>query len=73
MAYEWTHPPLAKYGMVTGMLLFGENSFAWRLGSAVMGVASILGLYLLVLSLTKQESIALLAAFLVSIEGLHIA
>ena len=73
VAYEWTHPPLAKYGMVTGMLLFGENSFAWRLGSAVMGVASILGLYLLVLSLTKQESIALLAAFLVSIEGLHIA
>jgi dolichyl-phosphate-mannose--protein O-mannosyl transferase len=73
VAYEWTHPPVAKYGMVTGMLLFGENSFGWRVGSAAFGVGSILGLYYLVLSLTKNKNLALISAFLVSIEGLHIA
>ncbi|MFH2019449.1 MAG: phospholipid carrier-dependent glycosyltransferase [bacterium] len=73
VAYEWTHPPVAKYGMVAGMLLFGENSFGWRFGSAVMGVISILGLYSLTLTLTKNKQASLLAAFLVSIEGLHLA
>lgn len=73
VAYEWTHPPVAKYGMELGMIIFGENSFGWRVGSAAFGVASILGLYLLVLSVIKNKRIALVAAFLVSIEGVHIA
>lgn len=73
VAYEWTHPGVAKYGMVLGMLFFGENSFGWRVGSATFGIISILGLYFLVLRLTKNKPIALLSAFLVSIEGTHIA
>lgn len=73
VAYEWTHPPLAKYGMWAGMKIFGENSFGWRIGSAVFGVLSILGLYCLVLAITKNKQVALLSAFLVSIEGTHIA
>ena len=59
--------------MVLGMLLFGENSFGWRVGSATFGVISIFGLYLLVLKLTKNKSIALLSAFFISIEGTHIS
>ena len=73
VAYEWTHPGVAKYGMVIGMLLFGENSIGWRVGSATAGVISILGLYLLVLTLTRNKTTALIAAFFVSIEGLHLA
>lgn len=73
VAYEWTHPPVAKYGMELGMVIFGENSFGWRIGSAVFGVLSILGLYALVSAVTKNKQIALLSAFLVSIEGTHIA
>lgn len=73
VAYEWTHPPVAKYGMVLGMLLLGENSLGWRAGSAAFGVISLLGLYLLVFALTKNKPISLLSAFLVSIEGLHIS
>jgi dolichyl-phosphate-mannose--protein O-mannosyl transferase len=71
-AYEWTHPPIAKYGMVVGMLLFGENSFGWRIGSAIMGTISIAGIYYLAKLLTKSREIALLAMFLLSIEGLHL-
>jgi len=73
VAYEWTHPPLAKYGMVIGMKIFGENEFGYRFGSALLGVLSIYGIYLLTLSLTKKKNLALLATFLVTIEGTHIA
>jgi dolichyl-phosphate-mannose-protein mannosyltransferase len=73
VAYEWTHPPVAKYGMEAGMYIFGENSFGWRIGSAIFGIFCILGLYQLVLAITKNKQIALIAASLVSIEGTHIA
>lgn len=73
VAYEWTHPPVAKYGMELGMLIFGENSFGWRFGSAVFGVLSILGLYLFIHAFVHRSDIALISAFLVSIEGLHVS
>lgn len=73
VAYEWTHPPVAKYGMVLGMLLFQESEFGYRLGSAVMGVLAIPTLYFLVRALTKNTSLALLSAFLLTIEGTHLA
>ncbi len=73
VAYEWTHPPVAKYGMVLGMLFFGENSLGWRIGSAAFGIMSILGIYMLSRALKLSNHTALIAAFLVSVEGLHIA
>lgn len=73
VAYEWTHPPVAKYGMVLGMLVLGEGELGYRVGSAVMGVLGILGLYLFVSSLTHNKNLALLSAFLMTIEGTHIA
>jgi dolichyl-phosphate-mannose--protein O-mannosyl transferase len=59
--------------MVIGMLLFGENSLGWRVGSAVSGVISILGIYCLIRALSLSRSLALIASFLIAIEGLHIA
>ncbi len=73
VAYEWTHPPVAKYGMVLGMLFLGEGELGYRTGSAVMGVLGILGMYLFVLALTKNQKFALLSAFLMTLEGTHIA
>lgn len=73
VAYEWTHPPFAKYGMVLGMLILGEGELGYRVGSAVMGVLGILGLYLFVKRLTNNNNLALLSAFLMTIEGTHIA
>ncbi|RLF04676.1 MAG: hypothetical protein DRJ64_06615, partial [Thermoprotei archaeon] len=71
-AYEWTHPPVAKYGMVAGLTIFGDSAFAWRFFSAVMGVISIYGIYRLTRTLFNSRTTANLAAFLVSIEGLHL-
>jgi len=69
-AYEWTHPPLAKLGMVAGMLVFGENSFGWRIPGALLGVGAVLLIYLLAKALFKDETIALLSAGVFSLDGL---
>lgn len=71
-AYEWTHPPLAKYGMVLGMLLFGQNSFGWRFFSAILGAATVYLLYRLVINWWTKEKTALIAAFLLTFSGLHL-
>ncbi|MCX6703885.1 MAG: glycosyltransferase family 39 protein [Candidatus Woesebacteria bacterium] len=69
-AYEWTHPPLAKLGMVAGMLVFGENSFGWRIPGAILGVGSVLLIYLLAKGLFKDEAIGLASAGVFSLDGL---
>jgi len=69
-AYEWTHPPLAKLGMVLGMKVFGENPFGWRIPGALLGVGSVFLIYLIAKALFKDEPLALLAAAVFSLDGL---
>ncbi|QQG41954.1 MAG: glycosyltransferase family 39 protein [Candidatus Woesebacteria bacterium] len=69
-AYEWTHPPLAKLGMVMGMKIFGEDSFGWRVPGAILGVGSVLLVYLLAKFLFKDELTGLLSAAVFSLDGL---
>ena len=71
-AYEWTHPPLAKYGMVAGMLVFGENSFGWRIPGAILGVVCVYLLYLIAKELFKDELLALFSAFIFSLDGIFL-
>lgn len=69
-AYEWTHPPLAKLGMVAGMKIFGENSFGWRIPGALLGFGSVLLVYLIAKKLFDDEATALLSAGVFSLDGL---
>ena len=69
-AWEWTHPPLAKEFMVLAISIFGDNAFAWRFFSAFFGVGVIILIYLLANKLFKNRMIALLAAFIASMDGL---
>jgi predicted membrane-bound dolichyl-phosphate-mannose-protein mannosyltransferase len=69
-AYEWTHPPLSKLMMVGGMLVFGENSFGWRVPQAIFGALSVFVLYLLTKKIFKDEVLALIAAAAFSLDGL---
>ncbi|HEX7017496.1 MAG TPA: phospholipid carrier-dependent glycosyltransferase [Patescibacteria group bacterium] len=68
-AVDWLHPPLAKYTQAAGMLLFGENTFGWRISSALFGVGVIYLTYILAKELWREE-IGLLAAFIASLDGL---
>ena len=69
-AYEWTHPPLAKLGMVLGMTIFGENSFGWRIPGAIVGVGSVLLVYLIAKKIFKDELLGILSAGVFSLDGL---
>jgi predicted membrane-bound dolichyl-phosphate-mannose-protein mannosyltransferase len=69
-AYEWTHPPLAKEIMAASMGIFGVSPFAWRLPGALLGVATIYAVYLIAKKLFGSRDIALLAALLISLDGL---
>jgi len=69
-AYEWTHPPLAKLGMVLGMTIFGENSFGYRIPGAMLGVGAVFLVYLLARKIFKDEIIGLISAGVFSLDGL---
>lgn len=73
-AYEWTHPPLAKLIMAGGVLFFGNNDqvsqYAFRFPAVIFGIGIIYLTYLLSLEIFKNKKIGLLAAFLVSFDGL---
>lgn len=68
-------PPLYVYLTVPSVALFGLSVAATRLPSAVMGVLAVLGTYVLVRELLrdkKNDTIPLVAAFLLAISPWHI-
>jgi dolichyl-phosphate-mannose--protein O-mannosyl transferase len=68
--YDWLHPSLAKYIQAWSYNAFGQNAFAWRLPSVIFGVAGI-GLVFVVAQLAfKRTEASLLAALLLSLDGL---
>ncbi len=68
-AYGWTHPPLAKLIGASGILIFGQNAFGWRVINASIGVAVIYLVFLIGKKLFDQK-VALLSAFIASLDGL---
>lgn len=72
VAYEWTHPPLAKEIMAVSMFITrSQDAWAWRLPGVLLGVLSVFVIYKLALRLFQSEIPALLAASLFSIDGLN--
>ncbi len=69
-AYEWTHPPLAKLGMVLGMKIFGENSFGWRFPQAVLGTGTVFLIYLLAKKIFKDELTGIISSAIFALDGL---
>jgi dolichyl-phosphate-mannose-protein mannosyltransferase len=69
-AYEWTHPPLAKLGMVLGMLIFGQNSFGWRIPEALLGFGAVFMVYKLAKTIFKDEAVGVISAGVFSLDGL---
>ncbi len=72
VAYEWTHPPLAKEIMTASMFIFrSQDSWAWRLPGALLGVLSVYLVYLLGIRLLNSQTAALIAAFAYSLDGIN--
>ncbi len=69
-AVDWLHPPFAKLTQAVGMKIFGENSFGWRISSAIFGTGTVIVTYFLAIELGLPTSVALLAMGLLSLDGL---
>lgn len=72
VAYEWTHPPLAKEIMTASMfILRSQDAWVWRLPGVLLGILSVFAVYKLGQKLFQKDLPAILAAFLFSIDGLN--
>lgn len=58
------HPPMGKLLIGLGIRAFGDNPFGWRIASAVAGSLSVAGAFLLILSVTGNYEMGVLAALL---------
>lgn len=72
VAYEWTHPPLAKEIMAISMFMLNtQDAWAYRLPGTILGIASVYLVYLLGLKLLNNKVASLIAAFVFSLDGLN--
>ncbi|HEY5585144.1 MAG TPA: phospholipid carrier-dependent glycosyltransferase [Ruminiclostridium sp.] len=69
--FERTHPPLGKYFVMIGMLIFGINPFGWRIMGALFGVAMIPLMYLFGFKIFKNRFYAFCTAFLMMFDFMH--
>ncbi len=69
-AVDWLHPPYAKLTQAASMAIFGKNSFGWRFSSVIFGCLVVLVTAKIAEALFKNKQLALLSAFLISLDGL---
>lgn len=69
VAFEWTHPPLAKELMAVGMFIFGLNPFGWRFAGASAGVGVVFLTYFVGKKLFNNR-VGLIASALITFETL---
>ena len=64
------HPPLGKWLISLGFLVFGaDNSFSWRISTAVIGILSVILLMVIAKGLFKSTLVATVAGLLFAIDG----
>ena len=70
--YEWSHPPLTRILIAASITILGNHPWVWRLTSVLAGVGTTLIIYLIGKALFSK-TVGLLAAFLISFDGLSFA
>jgi dolichyl-phosphate-mannose--protein O-mannosyl transferase len=69
---EWVHPPTAKLLIAAGVKAFGYRPWAWRLPSALAGIALAPVFFLLARRVLATERAALLASVLLLADGVYL-
>jgi len=64
------HPPLGKFFVATGILLFGDNAFGWRFFSVVAGTAILILFYLICRELSLPKIATQIAVYLLAFENI---
>ena len=69
--YEWTHPPLGKLIIATGILTFGYNPFGWRIMGIIFATLMIPLAYLFGKKMLGTRIGAFASAFLLTFDFMH--
>ncbi|MCL2288110.1 MAG: phospholipid carrier-dependent glycosyltransferase [Candidatus Bathyarchaeota archaeon] len=69
--YEWTHPPLGKLVLSTGIAIFGLNPFGWRIMGVIFGTLMIPIIFLLGKKMFNSYIGGFSAAFLFTFDFMH--
>jgi dolichyl-phosphate-mannose--protein O-mannosyl transferase len=69
--YEWTHPPLGKLLIASGIAIFGFNPFGWRIMGVVFAMLMIPLIYFIGKELFQSWIGGFSAAFLLTFEFMH--
>ncbi len=67
----WVHPPLGKWSIAVGELIFGTESFGWRFSSVVFGTASVVMLAAIAQLLLRKPIWTFTAGLLLATESLN--
>ncbi|MEU3554628.1 dolichyl-phosphate-mannose--protein mannosyltransferase [Streptomyces fragilis] len=65
------HPPVGKYVIGLGELMFGLDPFGWRFMTAVLGTASVLLVCRIGRRMFRSTFLGCLAGLLLAVDGLH--
>ncbi|UCC58588.1 MAG: glycosyltransferase family 39 protein [Candidatus Bathyarchaeum sp.] len=71
--YEWTHPPLGKLILTSGILIFGYNPFGWRIMGVVFATMMIALIYLVGKELFGTWIGAFTSSFLLTFDFMNFA
>jgi 4-amino-4-deoxy-L-arabinose transferase-like glycosyltransferase len=66
------HPPLDKLVITAGIWLFGDHSWSWRVGNALLGTILIGVTYLLARRMTHSRLASLFAGAIVLLDGMFL-
>ncbi|AKG53010.1 membrane protein [Dehalogenimonas sp. WBC-2] len=64
------HPPLARLAISSGILIFGDNPFGWRIMPVIFGAASLVLVYFICRRLNLSDRAAFFVTFLLALENL---
>jgi dolichyl-phosphate-mannose-protein mannosyltransferase len=65
------HPPLGKWCIALGELVFGNNELGWRISAAVVGIASVLMVTRIAQRMFRSTVLACAAGLLMTLDGMH--
>jgi dolichyl-phosphate-mannose-protein mannosyltransferase len=69
--YEWTHPPLGKLIIASGISVFGYNPFGWRITGVIFAMLMIPLIYILGKKLFGTWIGGFASAFLLTFDFMH--
>jgi dolichyl-phosphate-mannose--protein O-mannosyl transferase len=68
---EWKYPQMNSLIIAGTIKLFGDNSVGWRISGIILGIATILLVYLIAQLLYSDSNISVLAASLLAFDPFH--